>query len=708
MDTGRTFPAAVRTPSYGENAGTLQYPSRSNSQTSDDTFPPREAMPIPGARLNDAPPPLPPPRYNEELDHGIDLAWSWANSDPLGNTARRLAPIKPTSSLFGGYMQSKSGSGRLREDEMDLDEHLRRGSNASTARSPKLMAREAGHAPTMPRKPPSPGMASQRLQGEMPLARQNFTRSSQAYDQRVLSKIGKPNSPPRHQRTGSMESPMFPRNLALQTKESKIQVLSANEHPNAPLDSISRWITSPVSGGVSPNACSGWREGKPGHRNSSVDCAAGSLVLDPELFVPPRPTGLISTGSSVLGHEDAASLGGRSQRGSYDQGTLAESELLGDENCAFRNLICSDRDPPLPATRRPSQQGMKRRALSPPSHMAREDKSPLLSSKSTEPLSRIQTTSSTMSPVSPYRLQHGSVSSTSSSIRQNSYSSSLTLSVGGSSMTSVSSHDRQSPLDSSHPAYLSSAQPVSSPATSVTPSVSQPTQSPVDTKPPYPTMSIHTAVNETRVPLPPATRIGNYFICDCCPKKPKKFEAEADLRAHQMEKQYSCQYCHNRFKNKNEAERHQNSLHLRRHSWSCASIPNYQAVFYPTTGSGPSGSQASQTDTCGFCGEEFPNFPRPDWDCRIEHLALVHKFGECNQSKKFYRADHFRQHLKHSHGGQSGKWTNMLENVCLREEFPDAGGISPTTKTYSPGRNPGTLPEPPMGGATINEVQDET
>jgi multidrug efflux pump subunit AcrA (membrane-fusion protein) len=51
-------------------------------------------------------------------------------------------------------------------------------------------------------------------------------------------------------------------------------------------------------------------------------------------------------------------------------------------------------------------------------------------------------------------------------------------------------------------------------------------------------------------------------------------------------------------------------------------------------------------------------------------LTQVHKFGECNQSKKFYRADHFRQHLKHSHGGQSGKWTNMLEAACMKEEPP--------------------------------------
>lgn len=139
--------------------------------------------------------------------------------------------------------------------------------------------------------------------------------------------------------------------------------------------------------------------------------------------------------------------------------------------------------------------------------------------------------------------------------------------------------------------------------------------------------------------------------------------------AHAMEKQYSCLYCNNRFKNKNEAERHQNSLHLRRHSWSCAALPGYQAAFHPSPSSTQSGSGASH-DSCGYCGEEFPNFPQPDWDQRFEHLTAVHKFGECNNSKKFFRADHFRQHLKHSHAGTSGKWTNILENACMKEEAP--------------------------------------
>jgi hypothetical protein len=127
-----------------------------------------------------------------------------------------------------------------------------------------------------------------------------------------------------------------------------------------------------------------------------------------------------------------------------------------------------------------------------------------------------------------------------------------------------------------------------------------------------------------------------------------------------MEKQYSCLYCPNRFKNKNEAERHQNSLHLRRHSWSCAALNTVETAFHTS----PTNNGA--TDICGYCGDEFPN--PADWNHRRDHVLQTHKFGECNQAKKFFRADHFRQHLKHSHAGTSGKWTNMLETTCMRDE----------------------------------------
>ncbi|KAI0451872.1 hypothetical protein F5B21DRAFT_516406 [Xylaria acuta] len=168
---------------------------------------------------------------------------------------------------------------------------------------------------------------------------------------------------------------------------------------------------------------------------------------------------------------------------------------------------------------------------------------------------------------------------------------------------------------------------------------------------------------------------GGFFMCECCPKKPKKFETAEDLSAHEAEKQYECSFCGNRFKNKNEAERHQNSLHVRRHSWSCSALlmSSFYRAFHEST------NRPGEADTCGYCGEEFGRSGGAgrarvaidrDWDLRLKHLQEIHKFRECNSSKKFYRADHFRQHLKHSHAGTSGKWTNMLENACMLDEEP--------------------------------------
>ncbi|KAF7504585.1 hypothetical protein GJ744_002080 [Endocarpon pusillum] len=163
------------------------------------------------------------------------------------------------------------------------------------------------------------------------------------------------------------------------------------------------------------------------------------------------------------------------------------------------------------------------------------------------------------------------------------------------------------------------------------------------------------------------------YMCECCPKKPKRFDNEEELKIHMMEKQYKCGYCRNRFKNKNEAEQHENSLHLRRYSWSCAAISGYEAAFHPSTSPASQTTNGPSGDACGFCGREFPNFPR-DSHSRIEHLTNLHNFQECKQTK-FFRADHFQQHLKHSHTGTSGKWTNMLVNACMKEELAvDAPG----------------------------------
>ena len=165
--------AAVRSPSYRQDTATPGSTSRSNSNSSDeDSRRAQDGLRIPGTRFDEPPPPLPPPRYNEELAQGIDVAWSWGNSDPF-NSARRLAPIKLGSSLYGGYMDTSRNSDRSRDaDDMDLDDDdfPRRGSTVSTIRSPSQAdIRLGAHVPVI-RKQSSPTSANQRLVSHCMLA----------------------------------------------------------------------------------------------------------------------------------------------------------------------------------------------------------------------------------------------------------------------------------------------------------------------------------------------------------------------------------------------------------------------------------------------------------------------------------------------------------------------------------------------------------
>ena len=131
--------------------------SRSDSQSSTESDGTTSiAMAIPGVRLPNAPPPLPPPRWNDTLANGVDLGWRWANVDS------RLAPIKPGSSLRAGYPESRrSPTARTSTDadEMLLDDDTeQRGSALPNLRSPSSF----GSASTRPipqpeRRPSSPG-----------------------------------------------------------------------------------------------------------------------------------------------------------------------------------------------------------------------------------------------------------------------------------------------------------------------------------------------------------------------------------------------------------------------------------------------------------------------------------------------------------------------------------------------------------------------
>jgi len=518
-----------------------------------------------------------------------------------------------------------------------------------------------------------------RFTSEKQLGQRSLENSSQAYDKQVLSKIGGPNTPTRTSGPGFLSSSAQETSSAPHTALSKLngqlKPLSVPERLYSSLESpISRWTSS---GAVSPA--------------HSFDPGSDSIHQ--------RRYGSISTPGTL---DDSSSS--QQHRGSYDQSVFSEQEFTMEES-GLRDLNINDRSPSgSDEYQLGSKCGLKRRASSPPSEAAREDRPTVGGGNDLYHRRSAQMLGNRNSPVSRFHANQGSLSSASSlSQRTGSFASSYGLSVA-SSATSYSGEPRLSPGALSPSAetefgpvspYAASRSLNPSPRGSLSrahhqrgPSENEPTQ--------HRKMSGDSLAHSRQNSV--SNKIQGLFICECCPKKPKKFDSEEELRIHELEKQYTCQYCQNRFKNKNEAERHQNSLHLRRHSWSCAALAGVQAAFHPST------AHPATADVCGYCGEEFSN--PANWEARSEHLNHVHKFGECNQAKKFFRADHFRQHLKHSHAGTSGKWTNMLENACMKDEPPPkerVGAVSSLSGS-STGGALGSASKP----GVIDEVHDES
>ncbi|KAL2259342.1 hypothetical protein VTK26DRAFT_7009 [Humicola hyalothermophila] len=182
------------------------------------------------------------------------------------------------------------------------------------------------------------------------------------------------------------------------------------------------------------------------------------------------------------------------------------------------------------------------------------------------------------------------------------------------------------------------------------------------------------------------------FVCNCCPRAPRRFHTSEELTQHESEKPHACTQCPKRFKSPTEAERHINAIHLKSDSWSCKALENPLLAFQSEIFNG------TVWDVCGFCGGGFArkgsaSVSRPgggagagagddvtggeggererhefDEDSHraelLLHLESVHKVGECDRNKKFYRGDNFRQHLKNTHVAKPGKWLKALERVC--------------------------------------------
>lgn len=423
--------------------------------------------------------------------------------------------------------------------------------------------------------------------------------SSQAYDNKLLSKLGKPRTPPGSARSSvDAASPTSKFSFyqsgrhPLPLKSLSISEGSRGQAPESPLKKgspFSAYADSPRSRGISPSLVSSATSAKSSmdfrSPTSTTDSSVPSSAIDPypapkrhysSPNIPRHHHSHRSGSESVFSNRDEpaesliksehASGPGMPTRGSHDQSAFLEPdpcagdfpmEDLGASNTvtastALRHLHLDDRTPPngydpaVSTSYHPSPfsasdsriKGMKRGASSPPPEASRGDKVPLHSVAGSNTSSHL-TSTSRQSPINPYSLPHGSFSSASSvGFRNGSYASSTGLSVGASSITSMSSsHERLSPRglspSSEYQQHVQNSQ--------------YPAQAPLNPSPRESSHRTHqrtssdsksaAAIARKMSNDSPAQRKGSapslqahVHMCTCCPKKPKKFDTLEELR----------------------------------------------------------------------------------------------------------------------------------------------------------------------------------
>jgi hypothetical protein len=235
-----------------------------------------------------------------------------------------------------------------------------------------------------------------------------------------------------------------------------------------------------------------------------------------------------SGSSSVMSiGDDASSVTGRS-RESYDQRISPDHDVdFHMEEAGLRRLHLDDYSTRSEAYSPGSTAGQKRRASSPPG-----DEGPSLHTVgSASDLYRRRESASRTSPAPRFHSNSGSVSSTASAPRSGSYVSAL--SAGGSSITSLNSYGRLSPgglspggSDISDSPYVTSLSLNPSPRGTLSRTNHNRTIS--ETRPLMTSRKLSDSLGHGKHHGAP--KMQGVFMCECCPKKPKKFDSQEELK----------------------------------------------------------------------------------------------------------------------------------------------------------------------------------
>jgi hypothetical protein len=218
-----------------------------------------------------------------------------------------------------------------------------------------------------------------------------------------------------------------------------------------------------------------------------------------------------------------------SHRGSYDHSMFITDDY-GMDDGDMSNLNIHDRSPGSPKA------GSKRRASSPPRE--RDDRSSISSAHSHQGeiyhRRSLQQLPNRASPVSRFHPSHSSISSTSSfGPRHGSLGSSLGIASVPSSATSYASGrispSALSPAMESDPRYGTpyTAAKAPNPTSPVAQHQRTASESTQGSGAANPTSVPESASNSRTASL---SHMQGIYICECCPKKPKKFDSADDLR----------------------------------------------------------------------------------------------------------------------------------------------------------------------------------
>lgn len=583
-------------------------------------------MPIPHARGESPPPPLPPPRHIIGLDAAPELSSSsWHVGSPRhdpgaaslsGPVSTAAAALRSGLSLLNGNGNGAgAGAGPTRAsntgsgddtDSLDIRSSRRHSSSATThtidtdLNYEVDMSDDERPGPKRPTganrrcvSPPHPhlhlhlhlhstsfftlgsmqvspsqhdtAVASRplsrrlvlrtadhfdscRLHSECQLGQRTLDHHSNAYDKQLLAKIGGPKPlglgprpPPRAGSGSSTSGGTFLSPTPQDTipagarsprdRLGELKPLSMPDKRHGSMDagnSSARWTSAPSSG-VSSGLSSGVSPGNSSMFRSPFEPASSAASE----YSWRRHNSASTPDASTV--DDSA----RSKRGSEDHGVFMDHDFAMDNENGMRELHLGERGGIMTGGddyQLGSGAPLKRRAPSPPGEPTREDRSSV--GNDVYHRRSAQMLNSRSSPVSRYQSVHGSVSSASSAgPKTNSLASSnmSNMSWNHSMASSMTSYGERLSPSALSPAVDVGAEygagPVSPYAASrsLNPSPRSSVSRPPHHRASTTTFPDHDSPQSRSVPADAAKMQGHY-ICECCPKKPKKFESAQELR----------------------------------------------------------------------------------------------------------------------------------------------------------------------------------